>query len=68
MAITMSAGGPIDEYLRATGMTKAAFDAAVGRGDPAATSIFAAEVICKEISGLTIDVESILEVISSGKG
>jgi hypothetical protein len=67
MGIMMTAGGPIDEYLRATGKTKEMFDAAVIRGDPATTSIFAAEVICKEISALTVDVESIFDTISSRK-
>ncbi len=63
----MTAGGPIDEYLRATGITKATFDAAVTRGDPATTSIFAAEAIYKAISSLTEEVEEILEVVSLSK-
>jgi hypothetical protein len=68
MGITMIAGGPIDEYLHATSKDRGAFDKDVAAGDPAATSIFAAEVIYKAISDLTEEVEEILEVISSGKG
>jgi len=59
MGIIMTAGGPIDEYLRATGKDKATFDAEVKRGDPSATSIFAAEVLYKAISDLTQTMENI---------
>ena len=68
MGIIMTSGGPIDEYLHATGKTKEIFDAAVARGDPAVTSIFAAEVIYKAISTLTEEVEEILDAIPAGKG
>ena len=58
MGIFMTSGGPIDEYLRATGKDKKAFDAEIKKGDPNATSIFAAEVIYKAISNLIETVEN----------
>jgi hypothetical protein len=59
MGIIMTSGGPIDEYLRATGKDRATFDTDLKRGDPNATSIFAAEVIYKALSDLIQTVENI---------
>lgn len=58
MAIAPLMNGPLSEYLKATGKAREQFDAELRSGNPAATSIFAAEMIVKAIADLTVSVEN----------
>jgi hypothetical protein len=49
--------GPLDEYLRATGKPRESFEAELKRGDPAAASIFAAEVLFGAVQDLIMTIE-----------
>ena len=57
MSYPIEADGPINRYLQATDKKREAFDEALQRGDPAATSIFAAEVLFGAIQHLKRTIE-----------
>ena len=56
--MVVSHNGPVAQYLKATGKTSEGFKADLQKGDPAAASIFAAELLFGAIHELTRAVES----------
>lgn len=58
MALIPTHGGPISEYLKMANKTQATFDNEVRRGDPAAASVFAAEVVFGAIQDLIQTIEN----------
>jgi hypothetical protein len=62
MVVTQN--GPVGQYLKATGKTSEDFKADLQKGDPAAASIFSAELLFSAIHDLIRTVES----SSLGKG
>lgn len=58
MAFAQLSNGPVSQYLKATGMSRDQFDTELRAGNPAAASIFAAEMIVKAIADLAVSVEN----------
>ncbi len=52
-------GGPIDQYLKMTGKMQDTFHGEVRSGDPAAVSVFAAEIVFNAVLQLTEAVEKL---------
>jgi len=59
MAITFTADGPIDRFLRVTGKTREEFERALKAGDVGAVSLFGSETVFSAVSDLIVAVENL---------